>query len=327
MISESRIFVSRRRATKREAFLLQMGRDGWDLLQLLRQAHAPSWLVNLPAVEVLRQVWVQQYGRADETTFWRSNDNIPPSSLLISSPYDPDAHMSIKRSTVWTGYKVHLTETCDEETPHLLIHVETTTATTQDMEMTDVIHQGLAEKQLLPAKHAADTGYVDGPHLVKSQRTYGIELIGPVTVNASWQAHRSPAFTTERFQIDWVAKTATCPQGKVSRKWTPCLEQGGVESIRIQFGKQDCLACPCRSECTTAQSNPRQLTIRPQDQYEAILAARHRQTTQEFQEQYAMRAGIEGTISKARPSVRSETGSLYWARQDTFATYHYCYRY
>ncbi len=121
-----------------------MGRDGWDLLQLLRQAHAPSWLVNLPAVEVLRQVWVQQYGRADETTFWRSNDNIPPSSLLISSPYDPDAHMSIKRSTVWTGYKVHLTETCDEETPHLLIHVETTTATTQDMEMTDVIHQGLS---------------------------------------------------------------------------------------------------------------------------------------------------------------------------------------
>ncbi len=287
-------------ATKREAFLLQIGRDGWDLLQLLRQAHAPSWLVNLPAVEVLRQVWVQQYGRADETIFWRGNENIPPSSLLISSPYDPDAHMSIKRSTVWTGYKVHLTETCDEETPHLLIHVETTAATTQDMEMTDVIHQGLAAKQLLPTKHVADTGYVDGPHLVKSQRTYGIDLIGPVTVNASWQARRSPAFATDRFQIGWAAKMATCPQGKVSRKWTHCLEQGrgAVESIRIQFGKQDCLACPCRSECTTAPSNPRQLTIRPQDQYEAILETRRRQTTQEFQEQYAMRAGIEGTISQ-----------------------------
>src|SRR6266487_2820384 len=286
--------------TKRQAIAEQMGADGWYLLSLLQGPDAAAWLREVPAVEVLRRVWVQQYGSHEGTPYWRSDEDIPPAALYISSPYDPDAHMSIKRSTVWTGYKVHLTETCDEETPHLLIHVETTAATTQDMEMTDVIHQGLAAKQLLPTKHVADTGYVDGPHLVKSQRTYGIDLIGPVTVNASWQARRSPAFATDRFQIGWAAKMAPCPQGKVSRKWTHCLEQGrgAVESIRIQFGKQDCLACPCRSECTTAPSNPRQLTIRPQDQYEAILETRRRQTTQEFQEQYAMRAGIEGTISQ-----------------------------
>src|ERR1700751_2045145 len=38
---------------------------------------------------------------------------------LVSSPYDPEAHMSIKRSTIWTGYKAHLTETCDDDLPHL----------------------------------------------------------------------------------------------------------------------------------------------------------------------------------------------------------------
>ncbi len=65
--SGSRIFASAIEATKREAFLLQIGRDGWDLLQLLRQGHTPSWLVNLPALEVLRRVWIQQYGRTDET--------------------------------------------------------------------------------------------------------------------------------------------------------------------------------------------------------------------------------------------------------------------
>jgi transposase len=34
---------------------------------------------------------------------WRSNENIPPASRLISSPYDIQAHMSIKRDIVWTG--------------------------------------------------------------------------------------------------------------------------------------------------------------------------------------------------------------------------------
>jgi transposase len=40
--------------------------------------------------------------------------------------------------------------------------VETTAVTTQDMEMTEVIHQGLQRKQLLPETHLMDTGYVNG---------------------------------------------------------------------------------------------------------------------------------------------------------------------
>ena len=40
------------------------------------------------------------------------------------------------------------------------------------------------------------------------------------------------------------------------------------------------------------------LTIRPQQQYEALQAARRRQTTQAFSRQYALRSGIEATISQ-----------------------------
>lgn len=35
----------------------------------------------------------------------------------MDSPYDPDARFGNKRSTTWTGYKVHLTETCDTDAP------------------------------------------------------------------------------------------------------------------------------------------------------------------------------------------------------------------
>lgn len=284
--------------SKRQALAEQIGADGWWLLLAIRSAEAPAWAREVPAVEILRRVWMQQFWVDEGMVRWRSDKDIPPASLLISSPYDPEAHLSIKRSTVWTGYKVHLTETCDEERPHLLVHVETTSATTQDMEMTGTIHQALASKHLLPAEHAMDTGYVDGEHLVTSQTTYGVDLLGPVTSSPSWQAHAGQGFDHAGFTINWQDKQATCPQGKISRKWTPKQDRHDAEVIRIQFGKQDCLACPCRSQCTTAITNPRQLVVRPQAQFEAIQAARQRQHTQEFKERYAIRAGIEGTISQ-----------------------------
>ena len=285
-------------ATKRQALTEQIGADGWWLLSAIRSADAPAWVSEVPAVEVLRRVWVQQFWMEEGVIRWRSDQDIPPASILISSPYDPEAHLSIKRSTVWTGYKVHLTETCDADLPHLLIHVETTSATTQDMEMTGTIHQALAIKQLLPAEHAMDTGYVDGDHIVTSQHTYGVDLLGLVTSNPSWQARAAQGFDHAGFTIDWQAKQATCPQGKISRKWTLKQDRTVSGVIRIQFGKQDCLACPCRRQCTSALTNPRQLVVRPQAQFEAIQAARQRQQTQEFKERYAIRAGIEGTISQ-----------------------------
>lgn len=285
-------------AGKRQALVEQIGQDGWELLGWIREAEAPLWLREVPAVEILRQVWLQQFWVEEGKLRWRSNDTIPPSSRLISSPYDPQAHLSIKRDTVWTGYKVHLTETCDEQAPHLIIHVETTASTTQDMEMINVIHQKLEQKQLLPAEHVVDTGYGDGEHLVTSQRSYGVELLGPVAINGSWQSKSAEGFDNTQFVIDWEKKSVTCPQGKTSKKWTVKQDKGTSEVVRAQFGKHDCLACPVRSHCTRADVNPRQIVFRQQEYHEAIQAARKRQTTQEFKERYAKRSGIEGTISQ-----------------------------
>jgi transposase len=284
--------------SKQEELAEQFGQDGWQLLEMVYAEEAWPWLREVPAVQVLRQVWLQQFWMQDDQLRWRANDNIPPASRLISSPYDPEARMSIKRSTIWTGYKVHVTETCDEETPHLLLHVETTPATTQDIEMTEEIHQGLERKHLLPSEHFMDTGYVDGPHLVSSASQYGIALLGPVIVDPSWQGRAGQGFSMRDFAIDWQAHRVTCPQGKTSRKWKWAYNGHGGDRIHVEFGKQDCLACPCRAQCTTAESNPRQISFHPQAQHEAIQTARKRQTTQEFQDRYAIRAGIEGTISQ-----------------------------
>ncbi len=283
---------------KRQALVAQIGQDGWQLLTWVREEAAQAWLREIPAVEILRRVWLQQFWVEEGKLNFRSNDNLPPSALLISSPYDTQAHLSIKRDTMWTGYKVHVTETCDEGLPHLITHVETTASTTQDMEMTNVIHQELERKQLLPSEHVMDTGYVDGEHIVTSQKQYGVELLGPVVQPGNWQAKEAQAFDLSHFVIDWQHRTVTCPEGKMSRKWTVRQERTVPEVIRAQFDKRECLACPSRAQCTQAKVNPRQVTFRPQAHHEAIQAARKRQTTQEFKERYAKRAGIEGTISQ-----------------------------
>src|SRR5207302_7950528 len=81
--------------------------------------------------------------------------------------------------TSWVGYKVHLTETCDDDSPHLLTHVETTPAPVADDVTVPLMHEALAARDLLPGVHLVDTGYVDAQELVSSQQQYGVDLFGP----------------------------------------------------------------------------------------------------------------------------------------------------
>jgi len=61
----------------------------------------------------------------------------------IESPYEVEARYSTKRSMSWVGYKVHLTESCDEGFPHLITDVHTTTATATDAKQLGAIRSGL----------------------------------------------------------------------------------------------------------------------------------------------------------------------------------------
>jgi hypothetical protein len=74
----------------------------------------------------------------------------PATAEQISSPYDPEARYGKRRDISWTGYKAHLTETCDPETPHVITNVETTLATTPDDHMLPIVHQSLAKSELFP---------------------------------------------------------------------------------------------------------------------------------------------------------------------------------
>ena len=198
------------------------------------------------------------------------------------------------------SYKVHVTETCEKDTPHLITHVATTPATHADEAMVEPIHADLQREHLLPAQHLLDSGSITAQTLVTSQRDYGVDVIGPTRADYKWQASVFQGFDASHFTIDWQAKQAYCPEGRTSKSWTPALENRGHEVIKIRFSTKDCRACPSQMACTHSESKvPRRLlTVRPQEQYQALQAARHRQTTKTFTMQYAVRSGIEATMSQ-----------------------------
>jgi transposase len=137
--------------------------------------------------------------------------------LLIQSPHDVEARFGVKRTTTWTGYKVHLTETCEEDLTNEVTHVATTDATVPDTELLEPIHAHLAERDLLPAEHQVDAGYIDAGILVTEAFVHHVEVLGPVRVDSNWQARQGQGFAAECFEIDWEAKCVTCPEAQAQR--------------------------------------------------------------------------------------------------------------
>lgn len=284
----------------RNSYAETIGRDGMKILEAIYDDSTIfQWLREIPAIETLRITWVHQYSIDNGQLNWRSHKDLPPAGERSNSPYDTEARYGNKRHTTWLGYKVHLTETCEKKQVHLITNVQTTQAHLSDVDQTESIHQSLSEKELLPSQHIVDTGYVDGTLLVESQQKYEIELIGPVRDNVSWQSKNPEAYDLSQFKINWKTQQATCPQGvKSTPKWTVHQDQWDNTVIGIKFPRGACRECQFRHLCTRSKNEPREITLRPEEEHLAIVKRRKQQETKKWLKQYNCRAGVEGTISQ-----------------------------
>ena len=294
---------------KRAELAVRYGRDGYYLLRQVRGPGAPGWLRDLPAVQALRRIWIQQFcldeGEGGEKVTWRGDEQgLPPGRARIISCYDLDARYADRRGTGWGGYKVHLSETCHTPDaagrrpgPNLITGTQTTPAPVTDAEMTEPVHDALAGRGLTPGEHAADTGYASAD-LLLAARARGITLLAPLLPDRSRQA-RSGGYTAGMFTIDWDTQQVTCPQGARSSSWTPARNINGTDVILARFARATCQPCPARAQCTTAARNGRTLNFRPRPVHEAITAARAEQASDQWRRKYRIRAGVEGTIAQA----------------------------
>jgi transposase len=298
-----------REQANREAYAQMVGDDGFTLLDALDAAEAPPNLRELPSLDTLRRVWHRHYERTPDEAAgdrehpvyrvrFRPNRDLPPAAEGIESPYDTDARYRHKRDTQWTGYMVHVSETCEPTAPHLLTHVHTTTAAVHEAQCTAAIHQALGAKDLLPNEHLVDAAYIDAELLVSSCTEYGITLRGPARPKPNWQAKVEGAYTVADFMVNWEDRQVHCPQGKAAASWVERVDATGTAFIQVRFRQQDCGACRARPLCTQATRAARALKLQPQAQFEALHAARAWYASEEGQQRYKRRAGVEGTLSQ-----------------------------
>jgi len=298
-----------REQAQRDAYAQTVGEDGFHLLDALDAPEAPQGLRELPIIATLRQTWQRHYERSTGEVpphgpppvagvRFKPNRELPPAAEGIESPYDGEARYRHKRDTSWTGYMVHVSETCEPTVPHLLTHVHTTPASVHEAQCTEPIQQALIEKDLAPGEHLVDAAYVSSELLVHSRDDQGIILRGPTRPSQGWQMQVQGAYTIEQFEIDFDKKQVRCPQGNMSAAW---WEHGGGQGSRpiiVEFDKHACGACPVRPCCTRAKHRGRRLRLPPQDQYEAVAAAQTWSASEEGQQRYKRRAGVEGTLSQ-----------------------------
>lgn len=144
----------------RRALAVAIGEDGFYLFEAIHAENGPEGLKTSPKVEVLRRIWVQHFYRVNGKVHWRTKEKWgqPPAGKMIASPDDTEARDCVKRSTEWTGYKVHFPETCQAEYPRLITQVEITPSTVHDVKVTGTIQDDLVRRGLQPEIQLVDQG-------------------------------------------------------------------------------------------------------------------------------------------------------------------------
>lgn len=284
-----RYVMERHRPEEWDAYERTIGADGQWFLNQVEKAGAPAELKDLPAVQVLKTVWAQQFREAAGQMVYQTVTDYDGHTQIMS-PHDPQARYSKKRDFAWVGGKLQVTETDDEGYPHLLTDIAATCSSLSDWEALPTIQDRLEARHCPPSEHYVDCGYTSGSNLEQSQHR-GIDLIGPVQSPVTPQSKLPDGMTLEQFSIDLAQHQATCPAGYTTQRHA---KREQVEE-RFYFPLQVCQACRLRSRCCTGKGG-RTLCVRRS--YPTLQQARQRQKTEAFRQDYRRhRSGVEGCLS------------------------------
>jgi len=94
---------------------------------------------------------------------------------------------------------------------HLIFAVHTTAATGSDIPALADVHTRLDANRATPGEHYLDEGYVIA-EAIATGAADGIEIVGPLTRNSSWQAKQNSGYDKSAFTLDWDARVPPPPR-------------------------------------------------------------------------------------------------------------------
>lgn len=262
----------------------------WRLAQV--KQFGDERLQDLHQVKLLRRVLNEQFAKDKQTRSYTPTGHYRGN--FIATPYDIEAHRSVKRSTFWVGYKCHVTESIAPTAEGRFITDMLLTASPDpDNQHVDTIQQRLASRQLLPTRQYVDQGYMSASNVAHSQ-TNGVNLRGRLLPDTSG---KTPGFRLTDFQVDIANQRVICPDGKQALRFVPSPPNPrNLIAYHAFFGKL-CISCRFFGPglCTTRPSG-RHLGI---SLYHDLIQTRRRdEQTNAFKREMAIRVGIENVISE-----------------------------
>jgi hypothetical protein len=224
----------------------------------------------------------------------------------LQSPYDPDASYGHKGN----GYSAHITETCNnKKSCEIITDYEVHGAARSDVgKAVDVVNR-LASADLKPNRLFADGGY---PSVPSSLDIVGHDIKFMAPVNRPRISDQS--IGRELFTFDKNGCVLRCPQRHrpVAHRMRSCNNKKG-KALHAIFNGDICRACGKLEQCPVRAPNNRARGCNVRNttgdfrlEVTAQLRLRDQmyadQQSNEWKQQYKIRAGIEATMSELKRS-------------------------
>jgi hypothetical protein len=249
----------------------------------------------MPSYQLLKRVLEEHCtlaGSEDEDA--TSVDVKPPKEIpadSLQNPSDPDATYSGHKGQ---GYQVQVMETygTDEEakaeTLNLITHVQVEPAHESDAKALMPALTSTQERGLGPKEALADSLYGSDENCQRAEQL-GVEIIAPTMGKPRQQAE---TLSLSEFAVSAIGDIVACPQG-----YAPVRTTTKKTKHIAAFDSQHCRQCPHQSTCPV-KAGKKQFYLRYTDKDLRLATRRAYEQTEEFQERYRWRAGIEGTMSE-----------------------------
>lgn len=204
----------------------------------------------------------------------------------IISLYDTEMrHGRKSASKKFDGHKVSTTM---DQASELILDIEDLAAPLGDgQDLLPAIerieeHVGVAIKRAI-----VDGAYGAGKNRAAcAERANPVDLLAPLARPGDPEVHRSA------FQVDFDAKTATCPNGQTATNPGITIDAEKRIALAFTFERGVCQACPLFDRCVRSKTKGRTIQTSFYENY--LLEARQRQETEAYKQLYRLRPRIEG---------------------------------
>lgn len=211
---------------------------------------------------------------------------IPGNSL--QNPSDPDASYDGHKGK---GYQIQVMETYSdnksEETLNLITYIKAEPAHLSDANALIPAIESTEERGFKPQQVLADSLYGRDENVLQAAEKE-VSLISPVMPGSA----KKEKLHLSDFTISDCDIVLFCPFGK-----PPVGRKSSEKASLVYFSSQDCTGCLNQSQCPVKDGKKR-FTLRYTDKDIRLAKRRQKEQSPEFISRYAMRSGVEATMSE-----------------------------